>query len=132
MKTEKLLKSMRGKTFVFKNERYEIRDIEHAHNDKYIVHSDKMGIQVTEDQLREDFKEVMTEQRELMGVVIHQQGKKELQEMDSVTKILMDNIKKVQSSEKYIAQAKSVNESVKNLLAAKKTQIEVIKLMREK
>lgn len=132
MKIEKFIKAMIGKTYVFKGEQYTIRNIEHAHGDKYIVHSDKLDLQVSDDQLREDFKEVKSQEKELLGVVVHREATKELQHMDSVTTILLDNIKKVQQDPSYIAQAKSVNESVKNLIATKKTQIEVIKLMKEK
>lgn len=121
---------MVGKTYVFKNETHTIKSINHAFQDTYHVVSNLRQFQATEDQIEEDFKEVSSKEQEQTNLVISSHSARELENMNSLSDILMENIKKVQDDPQYIDRAKSINESAKNLIELKKTQLEVVKLLK--
>lgn len=124
------IKKMIGKTYAWKNEQHKIKNIVQIAADMCRVTTTHKELQVSQDQLMEDFTEVITPEQEQTQLVIIGQATKEMESMRSLSDILMDNIKKVQKDSKYIDQAKSINESAKNIIELKKTQLEVVRLLK--
>lgn len=122
------IKKMIGKAYMWRAEKHVIRDIAHQSDDLYNVTTPKQEFIASEHQLLKEF--VNTPGDEQTQLVIINQAKNEMESMRSLSDILMDNIKKVQKDSKYIDQAKSINESAKNIIELKKTQLEVVRLLK--
>ncbi len=136
MKTIEVIKTIIGGTYTFRSEQFHIKDIKHEKEDRWLVYSDKKNMIVSSYQLKNDFTSYIAKKGEKSTALVISGNKSmekgEVQYFQSLTEILMDNIKKVQTTPTYIHQAKSVNESIKNIIELKKTQIEVVKLVKGK
>lgn len=120
-------KQMIGRTYIYDGETYKIKNVVHIMGEKYRVATDNGELMVTKEQLICDFRlvtqiaSVSRNNQQMMNI--------ELNAMTSLSDILMQNIKKVQEDPAYIEQAKSINESAKQIIEVKKAQIEMVKLM---
>jgi prophage DNA circulation protein len=123
---------MIGKTFLYMGTEYVVKEIAKVETDLYRLVTDKRIIRLTWAELQKDFLPVMTAKEKSTGVVLYRGLQLETAQLKDLGNILMDNIRKVQENAAYINQAKSVNESARTLIDLKRTQIEMVKLVKDK
>lgn len=122
-------KQMVGRAYIYCGDEYKIKSVNHVNADNYRVATDKQDLIVTGEQLITDFR--LVQKATSLQRTNQQMMNIELNAMTSLTEILMNNIEKVQDDAKYIEQARSINESAKQIIEVKKAQIEMVKLMKE-
>ena len=123
-------KKMIGKTYSWKGVKHQIKNIISLSGDMCRVITPQKEFECSENQLIEDFIPVASEEEKQTQLTLVTNANREIESMNSLSEILMDNIKKVQDDPGYIDRAKSINESAKNLIELKKTQLEVVKLLK--
>jgi len=125
------LKKMIGKSFLYMGTEYIVKEIAKIEVDLYRIVTDKRIIRLTWSELQKDFMPIMTAKEKSTGIILYRGLQLETAQLKDLGNILMDNIRKVQENAAYIGQAKSVNESARTLIDLKRTQIEMVKLVKE-
>ena len=120
-----MLHDMVDKTFVFKNSVYTIIDLKIETGAVNFV-TDKGPLRLLNEEIKTELKEIPTTAQALMAMNIQ----KEMDASSSIVTILTDTIKKTQENPGYVAQAKEINASVKNLIDLKRAQIEMVSLLK--
>jgi hypothetical protein len=123
---------MIGKMFLYMGTEYLVKEIAKVETDLYRLVTDKRIIRLTWSELQSDFMPVMTTKEKSTGVVLYRGLQLETAQLKDLGNVLMENIRKVQANAAYIGQAKSINESARTLIDLKRTQIEMVKLVKEK
>lgn len=126
------LKKMIGKTFLYMGAEYVVKEITRVEPDLYRIVTDKRILRLTYSELQKDFMPVMTAKEKATGVVLYRGLQVETNQLRDLAAVLMENIKKVQADAKFIDQAKSINQSARTLIDLKRTQIEMVKLVKDK
>jgi WD40 repeat protein len=110
-----------------------ITSIDFLADDQFLVTTeDDRTIKVSEEELEKDFLPIENgvSANTQTQTAILQIVKNESAQMNDLSNILMDNIKKVQENPSYVEQAKAINENAKSLIEIKKTQIEMLKVLK--
>jgi hypothetical protein len=126
------LKKMIGKTFLYMGTEYVVKEIATIEPDLYRIVTDKRIIRLTWAELQKDFMPVMTAKEKTTGVILYRGLQFETTQLRDLAAVLMENIKKVQADAKFIDQARSINQTAKTLIDLKRTQIEMVKLVKDK
>ena len=108
-----------------------IQSIEHQEDDLYKVITDDKDLLMSEEELIKDFMPVHSQEDENRKLSVVESVMSSNNQMQDIGEILLQNIKKVQDDPEYVDQAKSVNDSVKNFIDIKKTQIEALRVTKD-
>src|SRR5688500_13273457 len=120
---KELLKKMLNQSFSYNGQVYKISEMDEE-NGMYKLATDKGPLVCTLAEIQ-TFKPVSS----LDITLINSNIQNEFADCHSITAILKDTIGKVQKNKEYVAQAKSINDSVKNLIDLKRAQIDMISTM---
>jgi hypothetical protein len=134
------LEKMKGRTFAYSNKQYLVKD--------YVINQQKNRISLTTDKrtFEKDlesaleflsyFREVEEMPEDLAPAIADRLPvtfkSEEITLVDSLTKVLMDNITKVQDDPKYIPQATSINNNVNSIINLTKLKLDVYKQFKTK
>lgn len=119
---------MINRVYLFQDKTIHIKRVIHIIDEKYrIVDHSGAELFVQKDDLLMKFK---LQGAEVVAPKSIELVESEMNKMDSIQDILMDTIAKVQNDAGYAGQAKQINESVKSLIELKKTQIEMVRVLK--
>lgn len=124
------LKEMIGNKFLHMGKEVHIVNMENKEDDLYLVEfSSGETKNISEEELVKDFMPITTSSGKSLAIVNGLQI--ENSSLQDLTTILMDSIKKVQGDPEYVKQASSINDSAKQIIEIKKTQLEMVKLIKD-
>jgi hypothetical protein len=124
---EPAVKLMVGKWFKYHKEElfikgYEIKDVHLK------LRTDKRDVTIHENDISPILDAFVLIPEPTSVIPLRESAVKSISGVTELKDILLDNIKKVQTSKEYIPQAQAVNDSVKTIIELAKAEIESIKL----
>lgn len=126
------IEQMIGNSYQVGNQVIEIKDIRTSKDpDMYRVITPDGEIKATADELINDYIQLKVVKQELPAeekAIVIRNLDTNLNKMEQLADILFNNITQVKENPEYVPQAKSINESAKQLIELRKTQIEMIKV----
>lgn len=130
----KRFKAMIGRTYLYMANYHTIEAIDELPGGVLLaVKTNLRTIKVPAKELRENFIPAPKSGGGQELVLAAKGLKVDNQDMKGLSDVLLDNIRRVQNDSEYIPQAKAINESAKTIIAIKKAQIDMVKLLtREK
>ena len=126
----KKIEAMEGKSFKYGGNLIHIESIKHLEADMYQITHPVGLLKASKDELLHDFEPVNTPMVSETNQRVTDLAFSDAGTLGDLSKILMDNIKKVQDDSSYSDQAKVINESAKEIINLQKVKIEALKLVR--
>ena len=122
---------MIGRSYTYKGYRHEVLDATHPEEDLYVIKTDKRTLRLTEEEVQKDLKPIKEGNRVKDALALRNNVISDGRSLNSLSDILLENIKKVQADPKFIDQARATNETAKTIIDLKRAQLEAIRLARE-
>ena len=122
-----LFKGMIGGTYLYNGEQHTIQAIERFEDDLYNVITNKRSLRVSAGELRKDFKPVYVPKGK-NGQALVLRVEEELKPVESLSKVLLRNIEKIEKHAGYIPQANAINNQAKTLISIAKLKLDIVKL----
>ena len=127
---KKEISRMLNKTYRFGGKLIRVDQISHIEGDIFLIRHPLGELKVSQEELDMDFELIPDSIQVINQNKIADLAIKEASDMQDLSAILRENIKKVSEDPDYVKQAAVVNDSVSQIINLQKTKIEAFKLAR--
>ncbi len=121
-----------GKNFLYMGKEIHVKDVLWREDDLYHLVTDGKTIKLTSAEIHSDLQPIVAEQEKNDYLALHQGVNVQVKDIQDLSKTLLENIKKLGTDATFIPQAAAINEQAKTLIEIKRTQIEMVRLLKER